>query len=158
MCSDLHLGHNNIQKYRTMFEGEEHHRSVIKENYHKVVTKRDKVFFLGDIAFTKEALEDVSGWVADSKILILGNHDTDKVDIKDIVNVFDEVYSLYKYKEFWLSHAPIHPSELRGKYNIHGHVHFQSVDDSRYFNCCLENTEYAPISLATIRERVSRGN
>jgi len=44
MCADLHLGHKNIYKFRTQFESEEHHRNTVKENYHKVVTKRDKVF------------------------------------------------------------------------------------------------------------------
>ena len=31
------------------------------------------------------------------------------------------MYSLYRWHEFWLSHCPIHPGELRGKLNIHGH-------------------------------------
>lgn len=154
-CSDLHLGHKNIHKFRTDFESEEQHRDVIKENYHKVVTKRDKVFFLGDIAFTLEALEDVGTWVAHSKVLILGNHCRDKIPMQEIVKHFDEVYSLYKYKEFWLSHAPIHPAELRGKYNLHGHVHFATLEDTRYFNCCLENTEYRPIDLNGIRKRLN---
>ena len=69
--SDLHLGHKNIHNFRTQFESELHHREVIKENYHKVVTKRDKVYFLGDVAFTQETLEDVGTWVAEKKVLML---------------------------------------------------------------------------------------
>ena len=153
--SDLHLGHKNIHKFRTAFESEEHHREVIKENYHKVVTKRDKVFFLGDVAFNQETLEDVGTWTAEKKVLILGNHCRDKMPMQEIVKHFDEVYSFYKYKEFWLSHAPIHPAELRGKYNLHGHVHFATLEDTRYFNCCLENTEYKPIDLNSIRKRLN---
>ena len=153
--SDLHLGHKNIHKFRTDFESEEHHRAIIKENYHSVVTKRDKVFFLGDVAFTQETLEDVSTWVAEKKVLILGNHCRDKISMQEIIKYFDEVYSLLKYKEFWLSHAPIHPAELRGKYNLHGHVHFANLDDPRYFNCCLENTKYKPIDLNAVRQRLN---
>ena len=88
--SDLHLGHKNIHKFRTDFESEEHHRAIIKENYHSVVTKRDKVFFLGDLAF-QEALEDVSTWVAERKVLILGNHCTNNISMQEIVKHFDEV-------------------------------------------------------------------
>lgn len=88
-------------------------------------------------------------------MLILGNHCRDKITMQEIVKHFDEVYSLYKYKEFWLSHAPIHPAELRGKYNLHGHVHFATLEDTRYFNCCLENTEYKPIDLNSIRKRLN---
>jgi len=151
---DIHGGHKNIHKYRTQFESEEHHYEVIKENYHSVVTKRDKVFFMGDIAFTQERLEDIGKWTAERKVLILGNHCRDSISMENICQQFDEVYSLLKYKNFWLSHAPIHPNELRGKYNLHGHVHFASIDDSRYFNTSLENIDYTPIDLNTVRKRL----
>ena len=154
LTSDLHLGHRNIHKFRTQFESEEHHREVIKENYHKVVTKRDKVFFLGDVAFTQECLEDVGTWVGERKVLIVGNHCVDSIPMSEIVKHFDEVYSLLKYKEYWMSHAPIHPNELRGKYNLHGHVHYANIDDPRYLNCCLENTDYTPIDLNEVRRRL----
>lgn len=153
--SDLHLGHKNIANFRKIFENEEHHRYVVKENYHKVVSKRDKVFFLGDIAFTEEALKDVGSWVASKKVLIMGNHCTDNVSVKEIVKYFDEVHSLKKYKEFWLSHAPLHQEELRGKFNIHGHMHFNKIEDSRYLNVCLEHTNYTPINLNEVRKRLN---
>lgn len=149
--SDIHAGHKNICKFRTQFRSEEEHYETVKENYHASVTKRDHVYFLGDVAFTKERLDDISKWSGEKKILIAGNHCTDHLSMKDLCNAFDDVYSLKRYKEFWLSHAPIHPKELRGKLNLHGHVHFATLDDKRYFNCCLENTNYAPISLESIR-------
>jgi len=153
--SDIHAGHNNIHKYRTQFESEEHHFDVVKENYHKVVGKRDKVFFLGDIAFTQERLEDIGKWAGYCKVLIAGNHCTDSVPIKEVVKNYDEVYSLKKYKEFWLSHFPLHPDELRGKYNVHGHGHFHKIDDQRYLNVCLEWTDYFPIDLNEVRKRLN---
>jgi calcineurin-like phosphoesterase family protein len=151
---DLHLGHKNIHKFRDGFESEEHHRSVMKENYHSLVTKRDKVFFMGDIAFNQECLEDVGSWVAERKVLIVGNHCLDKIPMREVVKHFDEVYALYKYKEFWLSHAPIHPQELRGKYNIHGHVHFNTVPDNRYLNVSMESIGFKPIDLNEARKRL----
>lgn len=153
--SDIHAGHKNIHNFRKEFESEEQHYELVKRNYHKVVTKRDKVFFLGDIAFTQERLEDIGKWVGERKVLIAGNHCTDSISMKEIVKHFDEVYSLKKYKEFWLSHAPIHPMELRGKLNVHGHMHYQKIDDGRYLNVCLEHTDYYPIDLNEVRRRLN---
>lgn len=149
--SDIHAGHKNLTKWRP-FDTEEEHFNLVKENYHKVVTKRDHVYFLGDIAFNQERLWDISGWAGEKKILVCGNHDTEHLHMRDLANAFDEVHSLVKYKEFWLSHAPVHPDELRGKVNIHGHCHEHLIDDYRYINVCLEHTDYSPISLEKIRK------
>lgn len=87
------------------------------------------------------------------KVSVSGNC-TEHVHISEIVKNFDSVHSLIKYKEFWLSHAPLHPQELRGKINLHGHVHGSTIPDRNYFNCCLENTNYSPISLQQIRDKI----
>ena len=50
---------------------------MVKENYFKVVRKKDKVFFLVDTAFTKERLLDVAKWPG-KKVALLGNHDIGK--------------------------------------------------------------------------------
>jgi calcineurin-like phosphoesterase family protein len=44
------------------------------------------------------------------------------------------------------THCPIHSSQLefRYKYNIHGHVHENSLDDKRYINVCAEVIDYKP--------------
>ena len=118
---DIHGGHKNICNFRPQFSSEKEHLEFIKHNYHTKVTKRDKVFFMGDIAFSFEALQEISTWAGHQKILICGNHDLDRIGMKTVSQYYDEVYSLLKYKEFWLSNCPIHPDELRGKFNIHGH-------------------------------------
>lgn len=151
---DLHAGHEKVHNFRNQFNSEQEHFEQMAENYHKVVGKRDKVFFMGDTVFTHERLKQVASWAGDSKVLILGNHDTDKIGIRTLGWHFDEVYAYLKYKEFWLSHFPIHPEELRGRKNIHGHVHSATVPDTRYFNTSLENTNYCPIDLNTIRKRM----
>jgi calcineurin-like phosphoesterase family protein len=147
--SDLHFGHKNIQKFRHHVVDELDNREIIRTDWKQLVTKRDTVYILGDAAFTMEGLDafkDLPG----RKILIRGNHDL--LDTAAYLKVFEEVYGLLKYKEFWLSHAPIHPDELRGKMNLHGHVHYETIRkpfnpvydiesgiDLRYFNCCVEN-------------------
>lgn len=151
--SDIHGGHKNLVRWREDFTTEEEHFEFVKINYHKVVTKRDHVYFLGDIAFTQERLWEISGWAGEKKILVCGNHDTEHISMRDLVNAFDEVHSLLKYKEFWLSHAPVHQDELRGKKNVHGHCHNHLINDPRYMNVCLEQTGYGPVSLETVRKR-----
>lgn len=155
---DIHGGHKNICNFRPQFNSEKEHLEFIKDNYHKKVTKRDKVFFMGDIAFTLEALQEISTWVGHQKILICGNHDLDRIDMKTISQYYDEVYSFLKYKDFWLSHFPIHPDELRGKLSLHGHTHTHNIDDPRYFNTSCENIDYTPISLYEIREIMDKKN
>lgn len=155
---DLHAGHKNICKFRQGFESEEQHFEHMKKVYHDIVTKRDRVFFMGDTAFTKERLLDIATWTG-HKTAILGNHCLEKeCTIQDYVQAFDDVQGFMKYKEFWLSHAPIHPNELRGKINIHGHLHSATIEDDRYFNTSLENIGYKPISLQEIRKIVHKGN
>lgn len=147
-CSDLHLGHKNVGKFRAPmgpeWASESDNRATIVQDFISNVTKRCVVYCLGDIAFTMEAI-DLMKSLPGRKILIRGNHDT--CNTSAYLKAFDEVYGLIKYKGFWLSHAPIHKDELRGKKNLHGHVHYNSVRvgsslgnplDPDYFNCCPE--------------------
>jgi calcineurin-like phosphoesterase family protein len=143
-CSDLHFGHKNIGKFREPcnITNEAHNRQTIAHDWHNCVTKRGVVYVLGDACFTMETVETFAS-LPGKKILVRGNHDL--IDTQVYLKYFEGVYGLLKYKEFWLSHAPIHPHELRGKVNLHGHVHFNTVlhdngkTDNRYFNCCPEN-------------------
>ena len=134
--SDLHLGHKKIHQFRAGFNSEEAHECYIRDAWKNIITKRDDVYVLGDACFTMDALKLMES-LPGTKHLIRGNHD--ELDTQAYLKVFKNVYGLKKYKEFWLSHAPIHPQELRGKVNLHGHVHYQTVPDNNYFNCCVEN-------------------
>jgi len=136
-CSDLHLGHKRIGEFRApLVNSEFENRTRILQDWNNNVTKRDTVYVLGDVCFDVELFDSLN--LPGRKILIRGNHD--RFQTSKYLQVFDEVEGLLKYKEFWLSHAPIHPDELRNKINLHGHVHYETVSDSRYFNCCVENT------------------
>ena len=163
--SDLHFGHANIVKFGRQLDPLAPLRSGEDwiENMHNIinkwnakVTKRDTVYVLGDIAFNVvgfEALKELIG----NKIMIRGNHD-EKFTTEQWLTVFKSVESLVKYKEYWLSHPPIHPAELRGRQNIHGHVHhasirntYTNVYDDRYINVSCEAINETPISLDEIR-------
>jgi len=136
-CSDLHFGHKKIGGFRYGYaDSEEANRKRISDDWRKSVTKRDIVYVLGDACFTMDTVEDFKN-LPGKKILIRGNHDL--LDTQVYLKYFESVFGLLKYKEFWLSHAPIHPNELRSKINLHGHVHYQDVDDQRYFNMSVES-------------------
>lgn len=148
LCSDLHIGHKNINKFRCEdkgffrgFASEQEHREWLYSNLSNL-TKRDILICLGDIAFDREALLDFHENVHCIKWLVIGNHDLTltKQTKDDYFKVFDRIEGFMKYKGYWFSHAPIHPNELRGRPNIYGHVHYATLGDkSNYFNVCPEN-------------------
>lgn len=137
-CSDLHIGHVGIERFRKSVRDTNQNTERILESWRNTVSKRDVVYILGDVCMDYSKLH-LFGSLPGRKYLVRGNHDTFKT--QDYLVYFDEVFGLLKYKEFWLSHAPIHPNELRGKVNLHGHVHYQTINDKRYLNCCVEYFE-----------------
>lgn len=151
ILSDLHLGHKNISKFRKGSSSEEQNEQVY-ENLASMVDKRDTLFLLGDVAFDNEWLSRIKNLPCRDVRLILGNHDTDNVSIHDIVKTYSKVLSLQKYKKHWLTHAPVHPLELRGVKCLHGHTHYQlmideeGIPDNRYINVCCEYTRNKPIT------------
>lgn len=162
--SDLHFEHKRILHFGNQ-PGRIQFRSgdCYLENMHNIITswnknvgKRDIVWVLGDTAFGQvgfEALFELNG----IKKLVRGNHD-DNFTTQQWLEVFTTVESLVKYKGYWLSHAPIHPNELRGRKNIHGHVHSNSIRnsytgeyDERYINVCCEAIGETPIPFDDIK-------
>ena len=148
VCSDLHIGHKNIPRFRCKelgffrdFKDELEHREWLYSEINKLVSKRDTLICLGDIAFSEEALDSFHNNVRCVKILVGGNHDAilTPMNASKYCKVYSKIYGLYKRRNVWLSHAPIHPSELRGKVNLYGHTHYATLDDKRYFYCCVEN-------------------
>lgn len=167
---DLHFGHTHIHKFRTQFPSEIVHRAYLMERWIDTVGKRDVVYVLGDAAFTQEGLDDV-GLLPGRKILIRGNHD--KLPTESYLSVFAEVEGVVNYKGMWLTHIPIHPSELYGRTNIHGHCHRGGPQDvhvcpstvrghhigatATYFNTCAEHLPepYTPIELFEMQEIIN---
>ena len=68
-----------------------------------------------------------------NKTLIMGNHD--KFKPRELLSIFGSIHGARVYKGHILTHIPIHPSEFyRWRYNIHGHLHGNKIDDPRYIN------------------------
>lgn len=153
LCADLHLGHRNIAKYRNLPD-EDTHYQVQYDAWHSRVGNKDKVFVLGDVCFTKEMWERFATW-SGRKVVILGNHCTERNSHLDIPPSI-ELHGSMTYKGAWLTHIPVHHTELRGKLNIHGHCHSFVVPDPRYLCVSSEQIGYVPISFDEIKQEFAR--
>jgi len=185
VCSDLHLGHENIIKFETdgklirpgfhdadgfhAFQNIQHHDEMYIARHNDAVKTGDKVYFLGDIGKPLDKIKRLNG----KKRLILGNHD-DIHDLRDLSEVFDEVvaWRTWKIEEFGypvvFSHFPLHADERHPavrRINVHGHIHEKIIKrangsvDPWYVNVCVEHSNHAPIHFdalkTTIRARIS---
>ena len=167
---DLHFGHSAIHRFRTQFPSEQVHRQYLMDTWSDTITRRDVVYVMGDAAFTQEGLESIAQ-LEGRKILIRGNHDL--LPTESYLEVFEEVLGALAWKGLWLTHIPIHPTELYGRTNVHGHCHrggptelVQNLNSFRgvavgqaatYFNTCAEHlpTPYTPIEYHTMRKLIS---
>lgn len=168
---DMHFGHTGIHKFRKQFPNEQVHRAYLMEKWITTIGKRDVVYVMGDAAFTQEGLDDI-GKLAGRKILIRGNHDL--LPTEAYLGVFEEVYGALAWKGMWLTHIPIHPQELYGRTNVHGHCHRGGPTGiheatprpaaytptgvkATYFNTCCEYLEepYTPINYHRMTEIIA---
>lgn len=159
VMGDLHFGHEAIPQFRP-FPTREAHEERIMDEWLVAVRPKDKIYLMGDVSFTLEGLLKVRS-LPGKKYLVRGNHDT--LPFAAYAAVFEDVFGLLDYKRphrerAWLSHAPIHPVELFGRINIHGHAHNGHVmagdhPDPRYINVCPEFIGYRPILLHPLLPR-----
>lgn len=150
--ADTHFGHRNICKYRPQFSCSDEHDELLIENWNSKITKKNQqVWVLGDVCIKNKyydfdaLLSRLNGTLH----IIPGNHCYTPAYSK-----FHVAQSLVAKYGFWLSHCPIHPNELRGRKNIHGHVHNQTIVDNRYINVCCENIGYSPVDLDEILNQI----
>ena len=54
-----------------------------------------------------------------------------------------------------LTHVPVHYSGLEFKVskNVHGHIHEKNIDDERYINVSVEQINYTPVHIDTLRAK-----
>lgn len=161
---DLHIGHRNILKYRSEFGSIQEHDETIINGITSTVSKRDTLYLHGDCFFSADSLNFLRELRYIGSInWILGNHDSDKTERQRVIHtamtegLIDKVHGIVKVHGFWLSHAPIHPVELRGHKNIHGHVHGNTIPDARYFNVSCENIGYRPVSFQDVKAASNTG-
>jgi|TARA_Y100000296_G_C5092660_1_gene215690 calcineurin-like phosphoesterase family protein len=158
VISDTHYDHANILKFkhndfplRPYTSLTEMHVDMI-DKWNSVVNPGDKVYHLGDVAFSKKGLA-LLGMLNGKKRLVRGNHDLFKV--RAYLEYFSEIYGVRHINGAWLTHIPKHLDCVqaeRVKVNIHGHLHANKINHPKYFNASVECIDYTPVSLDTIME------
>ncbi len=159
IISDHHFNHEDILKYSPMRHGTtiEEHNEWLVQQHNSVVKNGDRVYFLGDVAMKPRDMRFLHGMYG-QKFLVRGNHD--KGNVQEYLKYFQNIYGIIRKEHFWLTHAPVHPSSLRGGYNVHGHMHRNTVkeadgvtDDPRYINVCIEHNSGIPVALSDLRKK-----
>lgn len=136
--------------------------SAIINNWNRVVTQKDTVYILGDVAMGKATSDDVCNILRQlkgKKVLITGNHDKLKNDSKfhncfEYVKNYDEITD--GNRRVILFHYPIEDwnGKFRGSYHLYGHIHNNANAVGGHilnrFNVGVEAIDYTPITLNTL--------
>jgi calcineurin-like phosphoesterase family protein len=158
--SDPHFYHKNIvtfenydgTKVRPWDDAEQMTEEMI-EWYNELVAPEDRVYLLGDVAFTAKHMVNAVSRLNGRIVLVPGNHEPTKM--RKYFDLFDDVRGYVVKHGFIMSHMPIHEGSLsRWKLNIHGHLHNNVVyrdnqytggtEDMRYYCACVERTRFRP--------------
>jgi calcineurin-like phosphoesterase family protein len=167
--SDTHFFHDNMMGFKdsqgnlirgSRFKDTHHMNMVMVANWNDHVKPQDKVYHLGDVAVGVKNASDFTNLMSilnGHKRLLLGNHDHIR---SPAYNAFEQIdlWTGGKFKQynFVASHIPLRPDQMRdGEFNVHGHTHQNVLADKRYINVCVERTDYRPLHLDEIRERIS---
>ena len=155
LIADLHLSHRKILEFEKDFrpyKDIDEHDLALKNNWNSVVGESDIVYVLGDVAFSRPALNSL-GTFKGKKILVGGNHD--KFSTRDYLYVFDNIYGACRIGDIILTHIPIHPEEMRWVGgNIHGHRHSKANLPGKYLCVSCEHIDMTPITLDECKLRM----
>jgi calcineurin-like phosphoesterase family protein len=159
VAADHHFGHINILNFKREdgtplrpFKNIEEHDEEIIRRHNAVVGETDRVYLLGDVCINRRSLHQL-GRLNGRLVLVKGNHDIFK--LADYLPFFDDIRAYVVQKDHEgnkviLSHIPIHKDSVgRLGTNIHGHLHYQRIDDPQYVCVSLEHTDYSPIEIST---------
>lgn len=177
-CSDHHIGHSNIIRFSNRpFANVREMDEKLLEFHNMFVRPEDHVSFLGDVTLRRGGRVDREWFVKEMKRynghkrLFLGNHD--HLPIRTYLDAgFEKVYATWRSQESILwSHIPVHPKSMSSAIaNVHGHTHTQpdyepvlyvdpvtqKIKCKPYINICVEQTDYHPISLEEIQDRIRK--
>ena len=159
--SDLHLGHKSIHQYRNFFESADHHDRYVLLQLSQL-SKRTILYVLGDFLFDGPHLQTYLEAIAKMPLtikLVPGNHDSKSLYTQTIASNISIELPLFSYKSAWISHCPIHPHEMRNRLgNIHGHLHHETLPDTRYFNVNLDVNDFQFVPLDNILTSLRSAN
>lgn len=164
--SDTHFFHAKIIEYcKRPFQSAEEMNEVMIENWNNLVKPHDHVWHLGDVCMNESSgahnalLRRLNG----KKRLVVGNHD--KLKSEALHQNFEkiELWRGFHFKDgrpsFTCVHIPLAIGHLRdGDVCVHGHIHTNVLEDPRYINVCVEQTDYKPVHMDDIVARIRKIN
>lgn len=179
--SDLHFGHRFVAGLRGFADVEEHD-ALLEERWRSLVSERDQVWVLGDLAVSSptralEIVRDLPG----TKHLIAGNHDgchpmhrDSHKRAREYLAVFESVQPFARRKvlgqDVLLSHFPYVKDRHEARYMqyrlrdegawlLHGHTHQADQRlEGREIHVGTDAWGFAPVSLHTIESLISESN
>jgi len=167
VTSDTHFGHANIlsfkdadgQPVRPGFASVDDMNQTMVDRWNSVVRPGDIVYHLGDVMFgDKTAFQSLWARLHGRKRLVIGNHDD--VPYLSSGGFFQKMMLWRLWPEFnlLLTHVPVHPSTLGESrfrdspmLNVHGHIHQNASPPGPYRCVCVEQTDYTPVHIDTLR-------
>lgn len=166
--SDQHFSHSNILKFTTSngeklrpeFSSIEEMDVELINRHNKVIDQYQKIYFLGDICFNLNRYHSIMPRLNGKKRLILGNHD--KFNMYEYLKYFEKIQESWQpVRNILFTHRPVYLGDNNDRiiYNVHGHIHRGQLEDKRYLNISVEETDYTPIHFDQIIERLkAKGN
>ena len=174
--SDLHLGHENVLKHRTMFDTIEEMNETLINNWNKKVHKSDDVYIVGDFSYrSKIPVETYLERLKGKKHLILGNHDPDwlkQSQYEKLSQYFCSINSFHTFKknkvQITLCHFPMlewsgsRYASKGASYLIHGHIHNNKNKIYEYIkgnqptalNCGVDVNNFEPVTFEELIESI----
>jgi calcineurin-like phosphoesterase family protein len=156
--SDLHFGHHNIIAHcKRPFVGVNEMADGIIANINAVVTPKDDLYILGDVAFSDPT--PLVARINGRKHLIVGNHDEPKKS-KLHACAFQWIKDTYELRvdgqKIWLAHYPHRawPGSHRGSWHLYGHSHGGMPPYGKSLDVGVDCWDYKPVSFETIKARM----
>ena len=178
--SDTHFNHANMVHVFKLADGSparkfssvEEMDEMMIQRWNECVKPQDHVYHLGDLTMHRQIRQikySVLDRLQGHKRLLLGNHDADKVE--NYLKWFEKIYATRVIDRILFTHIPVHPENVGGFHGIvHGHTHSapelppvlrikkesQAVRWVPYISVCVEKTDYRPVSLEELKQRIKK--
>ncbi|MBK1668304.1 hypothetical protein CKO28_09685 [Rhodovibrio sodomensis] len=157
LIADPHFGHANILRYEAAnrpYSDIAAHDAALVARWNARVGPHDRIWVLGDFAWSPAAARAALGALKGRIHLVMGDHDRRWLGGDGLA--FDAVAEVHGAVNFGagtlLSHVP---AQLGPKYarNVHGHTHSRAVPGGAHVCVSVEHTDLAPLTWDEVRAR-----